>query len=453
MADILGQGSQPQTINPLLLERSSELAATHSESYPPKGRFTFESVARKGSGAEYESRKQPGRSSDVLQKARELGMKIWALEKLQRMMNTMFETDTSMAYSHGHNTRSNSVQAGTVSRSTREADLSALLRHERINGPSDRDPTVATRELTLFKGPFIYVHDINEKQKPIMVREYAKVSNKEHGDWPQFRSVPHGKCPFVPEADYSKRDAERDVARQQRQLERERAVAAPRTRAAAAVQTRTQQGRADGQQGLTESASAGNRGAPAAVVKELDLFGRPVEQAADDSHFTKGPQNAFVSRAVGGRLLGGEPVASGLQHSNITSAIRSQMISSTAAAPGAKAGTSKEVHGLQRKVFEKNSGPTSLGLTSSHRMTDLNLIKDDASTKTLKRRNMETIDDEPQEAENVSRRHDEHKPTKAVSRKRASKREPKAGYCENCFDKFDDFEEVLFMSFLVGELC
>lgn len=448
------QSNHPQTINPLLLDRSSEPAGNHAEIHPLKGRFTFDVNPRKASAIhnDHDIRKQQGRNADVLHRARELGMKIWALEKLQRMMTTMFDTDIGMQTAHGHNTRSNAAQSTTsaVSRSAREADLSALLRNERINGPSDRDPTVATKEMVLFKGPFIYVHDIDEKQKPIMVREYAKVSNKEQGDWPQFRSVAHGKCPFVPEVDYNRREAERDMIRQQRQYEKERS-AAPRTRSAVAVAARMQPPTTSNNKRifLEKSENAANRNTISASTKHENPFSQATNLAHSlDEEPSKEPQNAFVSRAAVGRLLGGEPMASGLQQSNITSAIRSQMISSTAAAPGAKAGTSKEVHGLQRKVLEKNSGPASLGLTSSHRMTDLNVAaKEETVVRAGKRKTQESRapteeDTWNNENEDVARRTGESRVVKALPKRKAVKRDPKTGYCENCMDKFEDFEEV-----------
>lgn len=440
-------GSHPQTINPLLLDRSSESATAQFEAHPAKGRFTFEApFSRKAAPVAHDVdiRRQPVRNADVLHRARDLGMKIWALEKLSRMMTTMFDTDTGMV--HGHNTRSNPTQvaAPTISRSAREADLSQLLRNERINGPSDRDPTVATKEMVHFKGPYIYVHDIDEKQRPIMVREYAKVAHKEDGDWPQFRSVANGKCPFVEEVDYSRRDAEKEMARQQKQMEREKA-AAPRTRAAAAVQAGMQPPKTmNGNEVLAEIEQAGNRGIAPPPSKQAVPFEIPSLEREPSS---KGPQNAFVSRAGAGKLFGGEPVASGVQPSNITSAIRSQMISSTAAAPGAKAGTSKEVHGLQRKVLERNSGPASLGLTSSHRMTDLAAATKDDNGRMTKRRANDKLgmieEDAPaNEAEQNARKVEAVRKDKAVQKRKSEKRDPKPGYCENCMDKFEDFDEV-----------
>lgn len=429
-----------------MLDRSSESA--NVESLGPKGKFTFEVPMNRRLVPVphvHDGEIKRARNADVLHRARELGMKIWALEKLQRMMTTMFDTDTGFQIAHGHNTRSNSVQGSVVvPRASREADLSQLLRNERINGPSDRDPTVATKELNLFKGPFIYIHDIDEKTKPIMVREYAKVAHKEDGDWPQFRSVANGKCPFVEEVDHSRREAEKEkeLLRLQKQQEKEKMMV-PRTRAATEAARMQPPKTVNNKRALSEMEDGSNRAVTVSTRQE-NPFSR-----ADTEPSSRGTQNAFVSRAGTGRLFAGEPLASGVQPSNITSAIRSQMISSTAAQPGAKAGTSKEVHGLQRKVLEKNSGgPASYGLASSHRMTDMNAAaREEISNRTAKRKTQDKLalieeDIDPSEAEENARKVEATRKARAVQQRKLEKRDPKPGYCENCQDKFEDFEEV-----------
>jgi regulatory subunit for Cdc7p protein kinase len=45
------------------------------------------------------------------------------------------------------------------------------------------------------------------------------------------------------------------------------------------------------------------------------------------------------------------------------------------------------------------------------------------------------------EVEDV-RRAEAARKAKAVQKRKAEKRDPKPGYCENCMDKFEDFEEV-----------
>ncbi|KAM0124293.1 hypothetical protein ACHAP3_010434 [Botrytis cinerea] len=433
--------SQHGTINPSLLDRSSETA----DSRESRSKFTFEAPGGRRlnpQGHDGDSRRQV-RSSDVLYKARELGMKIWALEKLQRMMTTMFDTDTGYQTAHSHNTRSHSVQGGTISRGGREADLSQLLRNERIYGPSDRDLSVATKEMTIFRGPYIYIHDIDEKQKPIMVREYSKVARKEEGDWPQFRSVANGKCPFVEEVEYSRREVEKEkeLIRIQRQKEKERA-AVPRTRAAAAAveAAKMQPPKAISKRALSQLDDGANRRVTVST-NQANPFDTDRSNRAELESSSRG-QNAFVSRAGVGRLFGGEPVASGVQPSNITSAIRSQMISSTAAQPGLKAGTSKEIHGLQRKVLEKtNSG------TGSHRLTDITAaVREDTATRPAKREAQKKLgvieeDDIPTDKDEVARKMEASRKAKAVQQRKLEKRDPKPGYCENCADKFEDFDE------------
>lgn len=446
------QNGHPQTINPSLLERSSESLNAHSDLLASKGKFTFE-VPLNRKPVSYchdgEAKRNQARNADVLYRARELGMKIWTLEKLQRMMNTMFDTDSGYQTANGLSAGGNSVGGATIPRTNREADLSQLLRNERINGPSDRDPTVATKEMIIFKGPFIYIHDIDEKLRPIMVREYGKVAHKEDGDWPQFRSVANGKCPFIEEVDHSRREAdkEKEMIRLQKQQEKEKSMI-PRTRGTTAVQTvRMQPPKIAGsKRPLAELEDGANRNITV-LTKQSNPFD-PARTRVSAEPSSKGPQNAFVSRAGAARLFGGEPVASGVQPSNITSAIRSQVISSTAAQPGAKAGTSKEVHGLQRKVLEKNSGgPASYGgVASSHRMTDISIAtKEEMAARPGKRKEkLDLIEEDvnPSEHEENARKTENARRARAVQQRKLEKRDPKPGYCENCQDKFEDFDEV-----------
>ncbi len=389
-----------------------------------------------------------------------MGMKIWALEKLQRMMTTMFDTDTVSQSQHGHNTRGNSTVATGNAKANRGADLSQLLRNERLNGPSDRDPTVATKEMVQFKGPFIYIHDMEEKTRPVMIREYKKAVKGETSEWPMFHSTSHGRCPFVEETIHSKRDREREMAREQFEAEnklRKATNAAPRTRAAAATEAAIMQPPTAGlrKHPLAETTDGVNRGTQAvADAPSVKLFGPPKALPTKRASPNRMSRASQVSQTAFGntlRFYGGEPVASGVQPSNVTSAIRSQMISSTAAAPGAKAGTSKEVYELKRKVLEKNSGPSTIGTLSSHRMTDIagatGAERAIATTRIAKRKAQEKLgyineDFTPSEDEDNSRRLEQAKGAGLLKRKKSEKKDLKPGYCENCREKFDDFEQV-----------
>lgn len=378
-------------------------------------------------------------------------MKIWALEKLQRILTAMFDTDTGSHFQQdSRNHVSNHSVAVTKSRA--ETHLSRLLQHERVNGPTDRDCTVATKEMIQFKGPFIYIHDLFEQMRPVMVREYPKVANREDGAWPQFRSVSHGKCPFIEETAGYRRGDERQRAREEeleRNNKKENNVAS-RTRAALANGTANMQ---PPQHGPTRSVLTrdpqprqvfdGQKPSLQATVS-VQAERSAAQDAVHQSVFGAKPSVTHGGPAA--RLLRGEPVASGVQPSNITSAIRSQMISSTAAAPGAKAGTNKEVYELKRKLLAKQGGQSTT--ISSSRMNTVNagIDKCDTSFRVAKQKAQQKLgcveeDEGLSETEYVEW---DPKPAgkMAWKTKKAQKKDPKPGYCENCRDKFDDFDDV-----------
>ena len=154
-----GDGGLAQTVNPSLLDKNPEMHV----------HMSLKNDAR---------REQT--NMDVLYRARRMGMKIWALEKLQRMISTINDPDIG---GHQDNSTRGQNTAGGNSRAKGEADLSQVLRNELVSGPSDRDHLSSLKEMTMFKGPFIYIHDMNEKTRPVMAREYPKVNNRQDGVW------------------------------------------------------------------------------------------------------------------------------------------------------------------------------------------------------------------------------------------------------------------------------
>ena len=468
----LQENDQPRTINPSLLEKSHEQP---SHGVLSKGKFTFDTRedlrkaqvihALTGShdppterrdlvpprqGNDGRTRQVP--KTDILLKAKAMGTKIWQLEKFDRIVRTMYENqDTGSHAQHGHNTRSNAANTATISRSARQADLSHLIRNEQLNGPSES--ALATTELIPLKGPYIFIRDINEKTKPVMVREYPRVPNREVGAWPQFRSVSLGKCPFIEEVD--KRELEREKSLQQESLARakEDGRTAPRTRAIASLestkmypplQTRRERPLAENEHG--GNAMAQPKQQLPAVNSGDPSNGKIPSPVKGLRHFPAGAGPGFC---------GGEPTASGMQRSNITSAIRSQMISSTAAAPGTKAGMSKEVNELKRKVLEKNSGPSlnvikapsrgvgTVGSVSESRGAPPARLAKQKAQERLGQKNLANIREEEMHSEEAdkNRRNDLAK-INAPKTSKGGDKDPKAGYCENCREKFDDFEEV-----------
>lgn len=366
---------------------------------------------------------------DILYKAKSLGMKIWSVDKVQRMIDTMFNKETGEDVA-SHSTRHS---AAAQQQKGRPADLQRLLQNEKM----DRDYVMASQDMIPLRGYYVYVHDMDEVTRPVMIREYQKVE-KEKGKWPQFRASGNGKCPFVEDPHFGRRQQEEQEAR------RRQAAAPPRTRAASALEEKN---------ALLENNNLARRpSAPAAMIKEDTEDAKPLEPPKaippKRCNTADGPPPMFGSaqasiRAMP-RCIAGEPVASGLHQSNVTSAIRSQMISSTAAAP--RAGNSKEVNQLKRKVLEKNSAP-SANTNSGH-----SSVTNDVRTAITQEHSQPMRAAKRKAQETLGRMHDDGdeerqaRKAAALRRRKTVEKELKPGYCENCREKFNDFDEVRIMA-------
>lgn len=381
-----------------------------------------------------------------------MGIKIWTVEKFQRMMTTMFETET------GEQPELPAAFAKQQERQSREADLRQLLQAEKKTGNAER--VLPAKDLVQLKGYYIYIHDMEELTRPVMIREYPKVTRKEDGEWPQFRSVPSGKCPFVEDAASVKKAQQREeearlAARKQLQLQQ----TARRTRAAAALEAATAQS-ASQQRDMPLREVDNNASHPVTLKTETSKpldppKSLPARHSQAESNSLNSMPPLLYSAQPNFRGLrqfpGGEPVASGIQPSNVTSAIRSQVISSTAAAPSAaRAGAFRDLQKLQRRVLEQ-SGPCNPSISSSH-MNDLRAATNAerplaAPTTRGQKRKAEALaqinEDENWEAE-AAQKNKLMAPRKqrAAPREERTKKEAKPGYCENCKEKFDDFSEV-----------
>lgn len=411
---------QPKTINPSLLDRSSTAARR-------KLLFDFKNVSSRSQQLDGSAKLSKGaRNNDVLCKAKEMGKKIWPLDKFQMILNVLLESETAEGT---HVSKTTTARSQHGSKNAQEPNLLKLLHAERVNGPSDRDPSAVNRELVYFKGPHLYVWDMDEKQKPMMARDYPKVANKADGEWPQFRSVGNGRCPFVEEIEVHEKDRRREREQEKARVARRQQAAVPALNPPENVAPKL----VTGKRTLTQMEDGHNK---VRGPTPTDVF-NPAKAAISKQAELR--QNAFTSRAEGGRLFAGEPVASGIQPSNITSAIRSQMISSTSGIGGAKAGTSKEIHGLQRKVLQK-APPGSKDL-SSRRFTEVSM--DVASSRSttappLSRTTSKAAPTPEEESQHAAVSREK----KAQTQPLKSKKDLKPGYCENCQDKFRDFDEV-----------
>jgi regulatory subunit for Cdc7p protein kinase len=419
-SDEQADSEQPKTIDPSLLNRTAD---------PTRRKLVFDTAS---------ARKPPAkaRSTDVLDRARDMGKKIWSLEKLNKILEIALDPDpyTSAALGRG------STQTASKTANEQE-NLAQLLHNERVHGPSDRDPTVSTKDLYPFRGFYIYVYDVEERTKPIMIREYTKVADPKDGDWPQFRIASHGRCPFIVDENYDVGEKEnRDRARAKARAAKAAAEGAPKPEASKPRASEVTLKAATGKRTLTQMEDGHNRGM--ASVQATESFDRSRVSNPPSIEFRS--QNAFISHAKVGQFLAGEPVASGLQPSNVTSAIRSQMISSTTGGMlGAKAGTSKEIHGLQRKVvLQKASTPAVSQDLSSRRMAEMShdstTFVRSASVSRVTQRKLDAVEEE----ETMKQREKLRRTASAPVSQPKAKRDPKPGYCENCQDKFADFEEV-----------
>lgn len=409
---------QPQTINPSLLEKN------------PRGHVTAP-VRREGIN-----------TMDILTRGKEMGMKIWAAEKLQRVLASILDD----AGSHSH------ARGSTHTARHQHEDLGQVLKKEKLGASSEREQPFLS--LVAFKGPFVYVHDMDEKYRPTMVRDYPKVARRSEGEWPQFRSASVGKCPFV-EDPAMKKEIEQERCRAKMvalQQQQQRGQQMPRTRSHVGVETVKVDPplRASPRKALhviqnsakvpvdVDAEKKDRRPAPAPVAAPERQSSFPPMPERPTFEFVRPPQLHMIR----------EPAASGIQRSNLTSAIQSQMISSTAAT-GVKAGTSKEVHHqLKRQVLERtHTGSLSVGsIPSSHRMNDLvgalKTARAPAPQRAAKSKAQEKLGGIQEEVDSHADDLAAEREATTSRRKKAVKRDPKPGYCENCRDKYDDFEEV-----------
>jgi regulatory subunit for Cdc7p protein kinase len=395
--------------------------------------------------ADADSRRGDARAADILTKARELGIKIWALEKLQRVLSTMLQADTGEQGATQDTRPTVSTRAVTK---PAKADLEQLLRNEKINGPADRDMTVAAQDMCTFRGCYIYVHDMDERTKPVMVRDYNKPATKEQGKWPQFRLTGPGRCPFIEDPGHTKRlmEQERKAADDKAQQE---IAATRRTRASAAMEENPRDLRRSPRKVSQTNDLAKPLDPPKVIPTKRPHDVSAAHASTEDVQMPPLFGSAQVSRRGMPRMVGGEPVASGLQHSNVTSAIRSQIVSSniSSTAPGLsrRIPDSKEVSALKRKVLERGASNNinSAQSVPSSFMNDMRgALNDDPQgppPRAAKRKAQETLGVVLEGNENGQA---DAKRRKAAPKKKATEKEPKPGYCENCRDKFEDFDSV-----------
>ena len=372
----------------------------------------------------------------------------------------MFTADSEDEDEAGAPARSHAAGPSKVAPLKRERegdDLSQLLKNEKNNAAVQRKPW---QEIVPFKGLYIYVHDMDEQHKPVMLREYPNPIKKEEGEWPMLRSVGRGRCPFVEDPPPQERRPEQSKQRKpQEQPSKEpprltRAHTAPTPAEAARQTSRTRsQTRSPEKNALRDIGQAQNQIIKPAIPTSLS---KPFEVPTMNRQTTGSTE--FMPPLLGSaqagfkgisRNPGAEPMASGLQGLNATSAIRSQMYSSTApSAPGSRVGMSKQQHQMSRKVLERQSGLSCNSVPSSFNNDIRAAINNERSSnprRSTRQKTAEPLDqiyEDDECVEDEAKAHKQQKVQLARQKKKAAKRDPKPGYCEHCRDKYDDFYEV-----------
>lgn len=381
-------------------------------------------------------------ATDIISQAKQRTMKLWTYDSMNyRQSKRYFSTNKSYVellrfLSHLQETPSASVHnAGNrpaVVASEASNNLTRMLREEKITGPADSDPRARREDFHYFKGPYFLIRDATGQYRPIMVREYQKVADPALGDWPQFRLSGPGKCPFVMDASVYKNNGEATQPRRTTNSgsRHKRTVTTEMESASTSKGTSKARKLAEDDEAAVAEPDGGDESHKIKVRREvtrntqLAAFKEPharkksaltpirMTSVRANSGGTKNieyrvDKNALAAtgRSYTARMsavLGHEMVATGINMSNQTSGIRSMTQSggpNNGLASAVSHAQSKEVNSLKRKVFEKKKKPVAI-------------------------------------------------PQASIKRDLVSVKEVKPGYCENCKDRFDDYDEVC-TSFLI----
>lgn len=112
-------------------------------------------------------------ATDIFRDAVALKIKIWDYDKVFRFLKNLGVSDS----------------VGQE----RSENLSNLLREEKVFGSTDKDPNARRDDLYYLEKNFVYVYDLSQAVRPIVVREWLT------DNYPAFHLTFDGKCPFIPD--------------------------------------------------------------------------------------------------------------------------------------------------------------------------------------------------------------------------------------------------------------
>lgn len=348
--------------------------------------------------------------SDLLAKAKQRSIKIWTYDKLIRFLTNLL----------GHAPRH------SASATTTHSNLSHMLREEKLVGPNDRDPNTKRDDYHYFKGPYLLVWDPTHHYRPFMIKEYARVDDQMSGGWPKFNSTTSGRCPFLedPPQVVAQRQAYMEEA-YVRKTERDRkrkavAILDKNDGSARKVIVTAQEDQDQITRRMNEKYDEEDMS-----LQENHSMHTPLLSRAEDSNsgnirksvtsdqikdgratdqWKHGPMSTMLGRSaasVSHRFQ--EIVASGVNTSNFTSAVRSVAQSGE---PGGAGGNglnmvlaqvpSREVNNLKKKILDREQQ------TVTRTMSTPPIVKKEKESEVSK--------------------------------------DLKPGFCENCHEKFDSFD-------------
>lgn len=109
--------------------------------------------------------------NDIFHDAAALKTKVWDFEKVFRFLKNLGVSESAAQ--------------------ERPGNLSHLLKEEKIFGSTDRDPNAKRDDLYYLEKNFLYVYDLSQAVRPIIIREWLSNS------FPTIHLTLDGKCPFI----------------------------------------------------------------------------------------------------------------------------------------------------------------------------------------------------------------------------------------------------------------
>lgn len=330
----------------------------------------------------------PVSANDILVKAKNFGIKVWTFDKFKTVMSGL----------KGEHTVD----------SKKQPNLSQMLAKEKVYGTQERDPKAARSDYHYFSRNSVYllVEDATAEHRPIMAQEWRKPAREdEEVPWPVLYGELEGRCPFT------------------------------RFQLAEGHQQRTRPNRFET---LQRSVSLNH-----------------VRRQNRNASLSPAPSNDSRCRYTIARGASPYPLASG----NSVSIASTNLTSTTSAAPSHSAnalGLMSPFHPLGRKAHQATviglGRPSSLPRSFGQHLPEPNQQQDKARVSLVNR--MLGITDSRSTSDLTKAKKIVNPASRALAqnggmRRSAStgtalqeyQREKRPGYCENCRQKYEDFDD------------